>query len=448
MTGRRGRRGRRWLRVALLAIGLLVVAGGAVLLALRVKWRGDLREAVARFEAEVGSLDPATLPPPGGASSENAASWLEAAGAALVLDEAESRVLGVAHEPLDTWTPAQVAAGRVLVEEHPEVLALLARAVPLEASSFGARYVPDPVPIDGTSVDAPRPVPDPAVDLIPHLRLGQFLRVAVGLAVLEGDCGLASKRVEMASRHVRAFLAERMILFGIFGGAVHRGLVDGVADLAAHCRQVAPLERTLAALERVERGAFPPDEVLRGEGVSSLAQMPWMLERAEGWRAVFLPEHRLALQAGMIDHWREMVLAARGGAPALQAFSERQREKVERPRNTVEIITAMLTPNLVYAVESMILREGSGRAARATLLLRIAGLREGAYPGLEALPEDLRAPTASLGEALVVNRLEDGGLEAGFPETLADWRERHSGTELAPRLVLRLPALELGSGRR
>ncbi|HVS64890.1 MAG TPA: hypothetical protein VMT85_15455 [Thermoanaerobaculia bacterium] len=104
----------------------------------------------------------------------------------------------------------------------------------------------------------------------------------------------------------------------------------------------------------------------------------------------------------------------------------------------VEIITAMLTPNLVEAAEKMILREAAGRAARAALRLRIVGLRVGSYPGAETLPEELRAPTESLGEALVVRELEGRGLEVGYPETLADWRERHVETMPAPRLVLRM----------
>jgi hypothetical protein len=436
-----GDRRRRWLRILLVGIGVLVVAGGATLLALRVKWRGDLREAVQRFEQEVGSLDPATLPPPKVAASDNAASWLEAAGAALVLDEGESRALSIQREPLAEWTPDQVAAARALVGAHPEVLSLLARAVPLEASSFGARYVPDPVPIDGTSIGAPRPVPHPVADLLAHIRLAQFARVSVGLALLDGDCALAAERIGLAARHTRALLDERMLLFGLIGTTAHRALVDGVGDLGARCREIAPLERALAALERLESGVFPADEVLRGEGVSSIAQMGGLLEREAGGLRALFREHRLSLQAGLVDHWREMVLAARGGAPALRSFSERQAEKVERPSNWVEAITAMLMPNLVDGVEKMILREASGRAVRAALRLRITGLRDGVYPDAGTLPEELRAPTASLAEALVVARLEDGGLEVGYPEALADWRERHPENLPEPRLVLTLPTL-------
>ncbi|HVS15682.1 MAG TPA: hypothetical protein VMV46_17295 [Thermoanaerobaculia bacterium] len=443
-----GGRRRRWLRILLLGVGVLVVAGGAALLALRVKWRGDLREAVERFEQEVGSLDPANLPPPKVAASDNAASWLEAAGAALVLDEEEWRALSVQRAPLAEWTPDPVAAARALGGAHPEVLSLLARAVPLEASSFGARYVPDPVPIDGASIGAPRRVPDPVVDLLPQIRLAHFVRLSVGLALLDGDCGLAADRIAVAARQVRALFAERMLLYGLIGSSAHRALVDDAVDLAARCRETLPLESALEALERVEREAFPADEVLRGEGVSSLAQMGGLLEREAGWLRALFREHRLALQAGLINHWREMVLAARGGAPALCEFSERQRERVERPRNTVEIITAMLTPNLVDGTEKMILREASGRAARAALRLRIAGLRDGAYPDAGKLPEELRAPTSSLVEALVVTRLDGGGLSVGYPEALADWRERHSQPMPEPRLVLTLPPLTSGPSTR
>ena len=443
-----GERGRRWLRIALVVAGVLVIAGGAALLALRVKWRGDLREAVASFREEVGSLDPATLPPPKVAASENAASWIEAAGAALVLDDEESQALRIAREPLASWTPEQVEAASALVAAHPEVLPLLARAVPWERSSFGARYVPDPVPIDGVSFGATRRVPDPMVDLLTQLRLAHFARLTVGLALRDGDCALAAERIRSAARQVRALLAERMILFGLIGTTAHRTLVDDIADLAASCRELAPLERALDALERVEREAFPADEVLRGEGVSSLAQMGGLLEREEEWPGFLWREYRLAVQADMIDHWRELVVAARGGAPALREWSDRQREWIERPRGMVETITAMLTPNLVAAAEKMIQREAAGRAARAALRLRLAGLRGGSYPGAEALPEALRAPTGALGEALVVRELEGGGLEVGYPEALAAWRERGADTMPAPRLVLRLPPLGSGSAQR
>jgi hypothetical protein len=436
-----GRGERRRPHAALLVVATVVIVAGAALLALRMKWRGDLSLAVARFEEEVGSLDPVSLPPRTVAASENAASWLEAAGAALVLDREGSLALELARQPLAGWTPEQVERARALVAGHPEVLALLARAVPLDQSSFGARYVPEAAPIDDTSIGGARPVPDPAVDLLRQIRLSRFVRVAVGVALLDGECALAEARSALTARQARALLAERMLLFGLVGTAVHRALVDDVAELAARCREVEPLERALASLERVERDAFMADEVLRGEGVSSLAQMPRLLARGGRLWGPIARERRFALQARMIDHWREMVLAVRGGRPALREWSDRQRERNARSRGPLASITAMLTPNLVDAAEKMILREAAGRAARAALWLRIVGLRDGAYPGAAALPEELRAPTRSFDEQLGVVALEGGGVEVGYPIALDDWRARRGDSTPAPRLLLGLPPL-------
>ena len=431
---------RRRLRLALLVVLILLVVGAALLLVLRMRWREELRVATQRFEQEVGSLDPAGLAPPRVEPSDNAVSWLQAGGAALVPDPRGSETLSLARKPLTSWTAEEGAAARALVEGRPEVLSLLARAVSVERSSFGARYVPEPMPLDLRAAGAPRPVPDPVVDLIPHINSARFLRLATVVAILDGDCALAAKRIEVAERQARALLAERMVLFGLIGTATHRLLVDDVSDLLAECEDVASFERALAAIERLGREAQPADEVLRGEGVSSLAQMPWLLEEKGPLRLVWR-EHAYSLQASSIDYWREMVSASRSGPRALRDFSELQGRKADRPGNAVDTIAWMLTPDLADAAHKMILRDASGRVAQGALRLRIGGLRAGRYPGADALPARLREEIAPLGETIAVTELPDGAVEVGLPRALADWRESHPENIPEPRVVLRLPPL-------
>jgi hypothetical protein len=132
-------RSRRWLRTLVLVLAVLLLVGAALNLVLRVKWRRELRAATARFEEQVGSLDPRLLGSPPVAAEENAVSWLETEATAPDLDPVEWNMLDIAREPLSSWTPEQRAAARRLVAAHPEVLSLAARSLPLETSSFGAR---------------------------------------------------------------------------------------------------------------------------------------------------------------------------------------------------------------------------------------------------------------------------------------------------------------------
>jgi hypothetical protein len=275
------------------------------------------------------------------------------------------------------------------------------------------------------------------VDLLPQLLAARILRLAAGDALRDGECELAAERFAVAARHVRALLAERLLLFGLIGTAAHGVLVETTADVVTLCPVVGLLWRVLEVLEQLDRVAYPADEVLRGEGSSSIAQMPALIAQDGGWRLRLFGEAAYGAQAGLIDHWREMVRASRGSAVEMRVWS--RGETVDRPRGAVEVITAMMTPNLVDAAMKIQIRDASRQLALAALRLRIAALRQGSFPGLGSLPLELSGPTLYLGERIAATPAPGGGLQLALRETLADWKAHHGEQVRPPRMVWELP---------
>lgn len=239
----RGRRIARATGIVAAAVLLLLLG---LALALRLYGRARLASESARFEAEVGSLDPGdyTLPPV--PDDENAARYYAAAaqGLALTKEEREAFSAVTILEPGEPIPEALLPTIRGAIERNSPVDALLERAASLEKSTYGVRYA------DGADAHLP--------NLLELVYLGRFLAVRGRIGMQLGD----EDHLFRALRDLGG-LAEGMqrepslisVLVGIAVERFHWSLVRE-AVLDSHRAPSSP-ERLLAASPRVDpRGSI------------------------------------------------------------------------------------------------------------------------------------------------------------------------------------------------
>jgi hypothetical protein len=86
----------------------------------------------------------------------------------------------------------------------------------------------------------------------------------------------------------------------------------------------------------------------------------------------------------------------------------------------------ILLPNL--SVERFMVTDSAVRLARAAAAIRLEGLRTGAYPSPEAVPELALEPTPFQGE-VPVYEMGPAGARLALPETEAKWRADHTSAD-------------------
>jgi hypothetical protein len=113
----------------------------------------------------------------------------------------------------------------------------------------------------------------------------------------------------------------------------------------------------------------------------------------------------------------------------------------------------MLMPNLIGYVDRLKLADSAVRLARAAIAIRLRGLREGAYPHPDELPELARMPTSYLHEVPVYEPGFAGGARLALPSTAEGWRRGNPAPAGAQAfrptpLEYVLPALATKGGAR
>jgi hypothetical protein len=267
------------------------------------------------------------------------------------------------------------------------------------------------------------------------------------LALLDGDCDAAIASGEVLALQGAALGSEPVLIAPLIGAAITRGFLELVAEVLQGCSAAEGLDRLAAAIDRLEETRWRADRVLAEEAVYSIGLL--MADAREDprrisvkvprWIARFTVE-RLALQA---DQWRAMVVASRAPWPEL----DRVVEERYRRRWPWQASVRMLLPNFVHAVERLKLTDAAVRLARSATAIRREGLRTGAYPAPEALPDYALTPTPYVGEVPIYEVRSDGARVA-LPRSAATWSQE-SGLVGAvepmpsPPLVYELPALAL-----
>jgi len=190
------------LMALLLSVLLVLLARAALARWAEARWTA----AAARYEREVGSLDPRSWDLPTVADAEaNAATWIAKGAAALVVDGV---VTGLASKSPSTWTSEDLAAIRHAAKINHEALAIIARARSCEASSYGIR-------VRG-AVEARLP------DLKQITSGGRLLFARAVLARRDGRREDALADLELLGAIARSLGHERVLVVTLVGAAMER----------------------------------------------------------------------------------------------------------------------------------------------------------------------------------------------------------------------------------
>lgn len=396
-------RRRRWpRRVAAVTAALVAVAALRIVLG---KTLGDwvAERERARFERDVGSLDPARLAAPELSEADNSVPAIVAAVATIQLSDRDRRLLDCSSRcaALDAERGAEL--DELLLRQRAS-LAALHRASQRPDSSFGPRH---------------ELFHGRRVDVTPWLTASRLVAVDGERGLATGDLARLDAAIDTLHGMTLALRREPITVFAILGDAVERFELDLIRQ-----QLDATTERaTLTALaQRVEELARLPSgfEVLHGEAVFALD----MLRRTpvvprpsgsarERIEALVWPWSEGHIEAGQLAGMRDLlgfaqrpqvewppteaILAARPGR--LRAWLD--------PTAPFDLFGPWLFPNLLEIVRKAQQLESAEQLA--SLAIEIALSRE----ANGSLPESLvdfpaLRPDAVAGE-LPVYRLDGDG---------------------------------------
>ena len=428
-------------RAILLFVVALAAVGGAATLGFRDYAARRLEQSKARFEAEAGSLDPASYAPEQVEREHNAAVWLsagiEAAGLATQQSELVTRRTQALGSP---WTAEDEAGFDALIAKLEPARAQMDRAVGLERSSLG---------IDYSSMELVVP------DLMPWVGAARVLAVHCDLALQRGEVDEAIADVALLERMAAVMRREPLTITLLIGGALERFCYDCVEAVLADVHTLPQIDRLQADLDHLERSAASLRSVLAREGawlhlvMSKWASEERAKERSSSWLEQWLGEpvrkarallgvdwllaaNRLEAAARLARHAEEPI----AGLEAPELF---ERELDESSRWLHDPTTMIVLPNLVDAIHKDQRTTSARRLAHTALRLRRERLERGAYPA--RLPDP---PTSDYaGDIATYRLLDDGGAEIAFVESENAWTARHAafgpGPWQAPNLTWSLP---------
>ncbi|MCP4547112.1 MAG: hypothetical protein GY835_11655 [bacterium] len=208
-------------------------------LALHLYGRVRFAQAEARFEAEVGSLDFARVESPQLAEEENAATWLVAGAAAIVLSNDDRLLI---HDAVNTphagWSREQDKTLRALVERNRGGLETLHRAVIFEQSDYGI-VLPD----GRASTRVP--------DLHRLLSAAKLLHVEARLAFADEDAARGLVMAKTLSRFSTSLTREHTVISPLVGNAIETCLHGVVAEVVGSTAAWAADPTLLAELEAI-----------------------------------------------------------------------------------------------------------------------------------------------------------------------------------------------------
>ncbi len=354
----------RNLRPFALTLGALVLIALVVVTAFRVYGNSDLTTAAAAFEAEVHSLDLESFLRPAVPDAQNAAHWIQAAGAALALEEEDVEFLR--GNFLDDDSTFDVERSRALLAVNQPALDLLHRATGLDRANYHLNYQ------DGMEMEIP--------NLIVHLRASFLLLLESRVALHDGRWDDAL-RTHGAQRRLAVVLSEEApLIFQLVGLVVEKTAWKGVQwmlaaglDDPATLRALRQPLNPVAPLERFRRS-------MGGEGASFYA-MRDRLDEVPEW-------------VGDISWWQKQQLRYRPEPNLARVLEGFRLLSQSYPENTARQLAdndrlngshlfgplGILVGNLADAAYKFKHAEAIALLADQALALRLRAVEEGAYP--------------------------------------------------------------------
>jgi hypothetical protein len=347
-----------------LLFGAFVLVALVAVTAFRVYGSSDLTTAAAAFEAEVHPLDLESFLRPTVPDAQNAAHWIQAAGAALALEEEDVEFLR--GNFLEDDSTFDVERARALLATNQPALDLLHRATGLDRANYHLDYPA------GLDMEIP--------NLLSHLHASFLLLLESRVALHDGRWDDAL-RAHGAQRRVAVVLSEETpLIFQLVGLVVEKTAWKGVQwMLAAGLDDPATLRAlrqplyTVAPLERFRRS-------MGGEGACFYA----MRDRLDGV-GEWVPD---------LSWWQKQQLRYRpepnlakileGFRLLSQSYPENTaRQLADDPRlNGSHLFGPMgiLVGNLTDAAYKFKHAEAIALLVDEALALRLRGVEEGAYP--------------------------------------------------------------------
>ena len=387
-----------WCALAL-ALGALAVVGVRA----AVSARADRRLAAARltFAAAGGTLDVAACRPADAPDAANGAPAFAAAAARLADGKAFERLwLDLGSRPARSWTAAERARVAAALAPNGRPLADATRAA--SSASFVFAFGADAdVHADPGGAGNVGPL------VLALTRSARWLRLAAGAAAADGDAPRALAAVETLAALAAATEAEaRRPLQFVGFNAVEAFLAASVADLLdADLLDARGLERVAARLAPLDlRGAWRRG--LDCEAADYVAMGKAMATRRPAWmRALDVGRERI-LEAQALRLWGSVY----GAIDEPFGASRDWRGDRARATRAATGLAAALPATMDSAARYQMAASLRG-LARTAVALRLAALRDGAYPAsLEAWAE-ARAADPFAGRAPRYARRTDGSFE-------------------------------------
>lgn len=404
-------------------LAIVIASGGALVLAVRWHAHSRLERAKVAFEAELGSLEPASYAPPPVARDDNAAVWLQEGIEALELtSEQTSLVLTRMRSLGSAWDAADEAAFLVVLDDTAKARGLLERAAGLERSSFDIDYGNEPPRFDEIASAMPA-----------FLHAGRLLTVECDFRLQRGELEAAIAALRALERMTGALRQEPLLLTVLTGHALEHMALDRLEAVLDRVDDAMALRSLARDLDRLERSAEPMARALAFEAAVS---HQWRLRRPERSSSArsFSP---------LLVRWGEAALrrtyAALGGHALVAAI---HLEKTVRIVDRLQAPTAGLdghafdrellrrswlpgTELLLWPAHHMFAdrmqreqaNQAARRLARTALELRRARLERGAYP-LELAELPISPYT---GEAATYVVGDEGGVELAFAKDERAW---------------------------
>jgi hypothetical protein len=400
-----------------LALAVVVVLGA--MLVLRRQSTRRLERAIARFEAEAGSLDLSTYAPPPVERRENAALWLRAGAGALILDTPQNVLIERRVRALgEPWTPADAESFAALLADHEPARRLIDRAASLERSSFEIEYR------RGAEAEIP--------DFLSLLRAARLLAVECDFRQQRGESEPALAALHLLERLTAAQRAETVLIALLAGSATERLYLDrleAMLQLVADPDAVRALRRDL---EHLDSSTVPPQ---RSFAADTAAVIPWILRNPGEWPSEISPAAGRSAPGPLRPYIALIGLDRKAAALVLEMGLQtvesvtipsarwdageqtRARKAPDRLVPSAATIARALAPNYRHAIQRLQWIQSARALGRLAVDLRLSRLGHGVYP---SQPADLPL-SAATGETAVYRILDDGTVEVAFPAAEANW---------------------------
>jgi hypothetical protein len=401
----------------------LAVAGGVALAlvglaALRIALGKSLGDWVAaqeraRFEREVGPLDPAYLAAPDVAEGDNAVPAIVAAAAAIELSEQERLLLRDFERRFGPGDGRTAALDALLAARRSD-LAALAEAARRPASSFGPRTEL----FHGAHVD-----------LTAWLTAARLVAADGERALATDDDVRAEAALEALLGMTKAIRREPIAFFAVVGTAlatIHLDLVRSQLERGADAATLARLAVDLESLRALPdaRAVLHGEAVLGHDMLRRTPIVPRIRDTPrERLEALLWPWSEGHVEAGFLAGWRELADYARTPQarwPSIERVVSRRQGILRRwldPTAPFETVRTLLFPDLLSIARRLQQLAAAEQLARLAVAVAAQASSTGALPASLAEFPEAAGPDAASGESPRYAVAADGAATLAAPHT-------------------------------